>query len=116
MLHRHCCQRREGRRLVQHPLGQIRVHPHPLPLARTERPRLVPNRIRDAETAQIMDERRPSKHDDIVCRQPESDGSFGGEICDSTRMPERVWRLQIDEVGNREQRAIEVVAGDRHSK
>ena len=42
--------------LVEHSMCQVRVEPHALPLACAERPLLVPDGIRDAEAAEIVDE------------------------------------------------------------
>ena len=56
MLHGDRAERRERRRLVQHPLGQVGVQADPLPLAGAERPRLVPDRVRDAQPAEAVDE------------------------------------------------------------
>ena len=44
--------------LVQHPLGDVRVHPHALPLAGAERARLVPDRVGHAEPSEVVHEPR----------------------------------------------------------
>ena len=54
MLHCDRTERRKHRRLLEHPLGQIRVQPHALPLAGAERPALVPDRVRDPEPAKVV--------------------------------------------------------------
>ena len=54
MLHGDRAERRERGRLLQHALGEVRVQPHPLPLAGAERPRLVPDRVRDAEPPEVV--------------------------------------------------------------
>ena len=48
MLHGDRAERRERLRLLEHPLGEVRVQAHALPLAGAERPGLVPDRVRDA--------------------------------------------------------------------
>ena len=64
MLDRDRPQGRQRLRLVQHPLGQVRVESDPLPFARAERTGLVPDRIRDPEPANVMDNPGPESRQD----------------------------------------------------
>ena len=93
---------------MEHPLGEIRMHAHPLPLARSERPALVPDRVRDAEPAEVVHEAGAPERDDLGIAQPELRPGLGGELRDGARMAERVRRFQVDEVGDRQQRGVEL--------
>ena len=61
-------QRSKRPRLVEHALGQIGMHTHALPLAVAERARLVPDRIRDTQPPEIVDESRSLQHARLVLR------------------------------------------------
>ncbi len=103
-----CCdrdraQRRERLGLLEHALGQVGVQAHPLPFAGAERPRLVPDRVRDPQPAEVVNQpgtaqrahARPPSRPSCVARG-------GGEIGHGARMPEAVGRLEIDEVRDRQ--------------
>src|SRR5919198_1121219 len=47
-------ERGERGRLVQHALGQVRLHAHPLPLAGAQRAALVEDRVGYAEPAEVV--------------------------------------------------------------
>ncbi len=104
MLHRDRAQRRELVRLVEHALGQVGVEPDALPLAGAERAGLVPDRVRDAEPAEVVDEPRATKRADLAAGKAELEAGLGGQIGDRARVTEGVGRLQVDEVRDREQR------------
>ena len=55
VLDRDCGERGERIRLPQHPLGHVRLEADALPLARGERPALVPDRVRHAQAPQVVD-------------------------------------------------------------
>jgi hypothetical protein len=109
-------ERRERRRLVQHPLGQVRVQPHPLPLAGSQRARLVPDRVRDTQAPEVVDERGAPQQARLVLGQAEPAGRRRRELRDCAGVPERVRRLEIDEVGDREQRPVEGVFRERDAE
>ena len=48
--------------------------------------------------------------------RPRSRRGRGGELGDRACMPERVRRLQVDEVGDREQRVVDLVAGQHDAR
>ena len=112
MLHRDRAEWRQRLGLVQHPLGQIRMHPHALQLARAEWPALVPDRVRDAEPSEIVNETRATQRPQRVVRQPELRPGLGREIGNRLGMAERVRRLQIDEVRDRQERGVELLPGE----
>ena len=63
-------ERREAGRERQHPLRQVRMQPDALKLGLRQLGRLVPDRIRDPETADVMDQRGPPQHGHLSLRQP----------------------------------------------
>jgi hypothetical protein len=75
-------QRSKRPRLVEHALGQIGVHAHALPLAQAERARLVPDRIRDAEAAEIVHQSGPPQRSLLVLRQSQLRAAIDRELCD----------------------------------
>ncbi len=110
MLHGDRAQRRQRLGLVQHALGQVGMHPHPLPLAGAERPGLVPDRVRDSQPAEVVDEPRATQRARLALGQPELRAGRAGELGDGAGMAERVRRLQVDEVRDRQQRGVEPFA------
>ena len=88
------------------------MHAHPLPLAGAERPALVPDRVRDAEPAEAVHEPGAAQG-----RAPRSSASpsrrrrRGRELGDGAGVAERVRRLEVDEVGDRQQRGVELLVG-----
>ena len=95
------CQRR---RLLQHPLGEVRVHPHPFPFAGAERSGLVPDRVRDAEPAETVHEAGPAQRRHLVVGSPRSAPAAAASSATRARVPEHVRRLEVDEVGDRLER------------
>ena len=73
---------------------------HALPLAGAERALLVPDRIRDAEPAEVVDEPRAPQH--LRVRQAQPRARLRDEVGDRSRVAEGVRRLEVDEVGDRE--------------
>ena len=87
------------------------MQPDPLPFAGAERPALVPDRVRDAQAAEVVHQPRPAEVTHLRLRQPEPSARLRRQVRDGARMPDRVRRLEIDEVRDREQRGIEALAG-----
>ena len=56
----------------EHPLAQIRVDAHPFQLGPGQRPRLVPDGVRDAEPAEVIDARRSAQLGRVGFWQPEA--------------------------------------------
>ena len=81
-----------------------------LPLAGAERPGFVPDRVGDPEPAKVVNEPRASQRPDLWLRQPETCAGVCDEVRDGVGMAEGVGRLQVDEVGDREQRVIKLLA------
>ena len=84
---------------------------HALPLAGAERPALVPDRVRDPEPAEVVDEARPAQR---THRRPPAAASrapaCGGEIGDRAGVAEGVRRLEVDEGRDRQERRVEALA------
>ena len=80
VLHGDAPERGERFGLVQHPLGEVRVQPHPLPLAGGQRTRLVPDRVGHPEPAEAGDEPGAAQRLHVVGRQPELLAGAGGEL------------------------------------
>ena len=58
--------RSESLRLGERALGEVRMQPHALPLAEPERPGLLPDRVRDADAAEVGRKRRtPEERDGL---------------------------------------------------
>ena len=86
LLHGDPAERRERCGLVQHPLGEVRVQPDPLPLAGGERRRLVPDGVGHPEPAEAADQRRLGAATcDLVGGQPERARRGRGEVGDGLR-------------------------------
>ena len=66
MLDGDACERRKGGRLPKHPLGQVRLQAQAFPLACAERAALVPDRVRHAEPAEVVDQPGPSQQPHLV--------------------------------------------------
>ena len=77
-----------------------------------ERPALVPDRVRDAEPAEVVHE-PGAAHRRLELGQPVLDGRARRELGDGVRVTEHVRRLQVDEVRDREQRGVEAPALER---
>ena len=103
-------ERRQRGRLLQHPLGQVGLHPHPLPLAGAERPALVPDRVRDTEPPEVVHQPGPPQRSVIVVgSRPSCAARRCRELGDGrASVAERVRRLEVDEVGDRAQRRVEL--------
>ena len=102
-------QRRQRGGLLQHPLGEIRVEPQPLPFAGAQGAALVPDRVRDPEAAEVVDEAGTPKRPHVRVGQPQTGCGLGRERRDRLRVPEEVRRLQVDEVRDRDERVVEAV-------
>ena len=74
------------------------MHLHALPSAGTERPRLVPDRVRDAEPPEALHQACPSERDDLLGGHPRSFGGRGRQIRHRASVTEEVRGLQVDEV------------------
>jgi hypothetical protein len=109
VLHRDLAERRQRGRLVQHPLGQVRVHPDPLPLTRAERPGPVPDRVRHAQPAEPVHEPGPAQRPHLLRRQPEPAAGLLGQFRHRDRVPQGERRLQVHEVRDGRQRPVELV-------
>src|SRR6266567_5344499 len=105
-------QRRECLRLVEHSLGQVGVEAYALPLAGAERAGLVPDRVRDSESTEVVDEPCASQHPHLWLRQAETCAGVRDELSNRTCVSERVRRLQVDEIGDRMQGVVELLPGE----
>src|SRR5262245_57559422 len=56
----------EPGRVLEHPIGEVRLEPNALPLRAGQRTRLVPDGVRDAEAAVAGDQRGPRDVIDIL--------------------------------------------------
>jgi hypothetical protein len=90
VLHDDRAERRQRGRLLQDALGDVRLHPHALPLARAERTRLVQDGVRDPQPAKPVEQTRMAQRADLCCRHPELDAGRSGELRDGLAVPERV--------------------------
>lgn len=77
-----------------------------------ERARLVPDRIGDAEPAQIVDEGRASQGTHVLPIAASNTGGLGDQIGHSARVPGEIRALQVDQVSHRLEDVVQVGAGD----
>ena len=105
------------RRLLQHPLGEVGV---PSARAPIRRHRAAPACPRSSWTHRVVRSRGRSRHGGaFVPRRPVSPSRAAAprdEIGHGPRVSERVRRLQVDEVGDRQQRLVEPLAGQRRRR
>ena len=71
VLHGDRAQRRQGLGLVQHALGDVGVHAHPLPFAGAQRAGLVPDRVRDPQPPEVVHVARAPQRPHLALAQPE---------------------------------------------
>ena len=83
---------------------------HALPLAGPSGPRLVPDRVRDAEPPEVVDQPGAAQRARLASASPSARAGRRGELRDGARVAERVRRLQVDEVGDRQQRRVDPLA------
>ena len=81
-----------------------------------ERSALVPDRVRDAEPAEVVDQPGAPERARLGRRQPELGAGGRGEVADRPRVPQRVRRLQVDEVGDRQQGRVEAARPRRRPR
>ena len=113
MLHGDRAERRERRRLLQHPLGEVRVHPHALPLAGAERAAACPrSRSRRRAGRSRARARRAAASRTSASGSPSCAPAAAASSATARDVAERVRRLQVDEVRDREQRRVELLAGE----
>ena len=85
---------------VQHPLGVVRVDPHPFPLRRAERAGLVPDRVRDAQPAEPGDQAGAVHQPLLLGWQPQLGGSRPGQPRHGVGVAQGGRRLEVDEAGD----------------
>ena len=101
----------KSRRPGQHPIGVVRVHAHPLRLARCERAGLVQDRGRKAVHAEVVDQRGSSQGCHIARRQAGQLARSRGQAGDSARVAGPRRRPKVREVGHRLERRVELGFG-----
>jgi len=89
-----------------HALGEIRVEADPFGLSVAEPAWLVPDRVRYAQSAEIMHQPGPADQFPGPVAQAEDARSFSSEVGHSPRVTDRVRRLNVGEVGHRLQRSL----------
>ena len=110
-LNRELTQRGEPFRLAQHAQGQVRVQSHPLPLAGPERARLVPDRVRDTEPSEAVDQPGPPQawselEMTKLCGRPRR------QLGDRLGVPEHEGCLEIHERRDRAEGAVDLGAAE----
>ena len=87
------------------------MQPDPFPLARAEPAGLVPDRVRHADAADVVDQAGAPQRAHLGLCKPEVPGRHRREVGDRRRVAQRVRRLEVDEVRDRQQRRVELLAG-----
>ena len=90
MLHGDCAKRLQRVRELEHALGQVGMEADALPLTRPERPGFVPDRIRHPETAQVVNEPRPTQHPLLRGVKPKDAAGGRGKLGHRGCVAERV--------------------------
>ena len=85
---------------------------HPLELGLGQRPRLVPDRVRNPEPAEVVDACRPTQLGCVGVRQARARRGLGDELSDGVDVTHDVRRLQLGELADRLQREVELLARD----
>ena len=107
--------RGERRRLGERALGEVRVQPHALPFAEPERARLLPDRVRHADAAEVVRERGASHERDGVRRQAHAPGGGLGELGHARRVLAQPRRLEAGDRGDGRERGVDPLARDPDS-
>src|SRR5262249_2013378 len=100
MLRREGADRSQRAYTGKHALGVVWMETHSLPLRLGQRSRLVPNRVGDAEPAEIVQRAGPPWGAPLALRQSTAPCRCRRKRRDAAGMPHRVGRFQVDEVGN----------------
>ena len=87
---------------------------NPFPFTGAERPRLVPDRVGDAEPAEIVHETGTPQRANLRIRQSELGAGGRRQVSDRSGMPKRVRRLEVDEVRDRRERVVKTITGQHH--
>ena len=89
---------REGRGAGEDALRVVGMEPDLLPLGRTERSGSLPDLVRDADAADVVERGGNPESDEGVGIEPEAPSGGGSQARDTVRMPERVRRLEVRDV------------------
>jgi hypothetical protein len=103
---------RERLRVRERALGVVRVQAHALPVAQSERPRLLPDRVRHADAAEIERERRTPHLCDLAGREVQAPCRSLGQLRHGLGVSAQPARLEIGERRGDAERGIDLVAGD----
>ena len=98
---------REARDPGQHPVGEVGVHPHPLPLGAGQLGRLRPDLVGHADPADVVEVAGSAYRGDVVGREAELYGGRLGERGHVAGVAERERALEVDEVADRGQQVVE---------
>lgn len=109
MLHRDGHHRLQAVDSAQYPAGQIRIHPHPFPFSRGERPLLLPDLVGHSHFAETVHEAGTVKMRDVRRRHAQLAGRPGHQVRDTTRMPQSERRFEIDEIGHGPEQLVALV-------
>ena len=80
-------------------MGHLGVAPDDRELGFGQLARLVQDRVRDPQLADIVEERRPANLDGQACPQAESQGEGLGHLGGAPRVRTGEWALGVDDVG-----------------
>ena len=86
------------------------MQPHALPLVRRQRPRLVPDRQRDRDPPEVVDERRAAHAHRVDPAGPAALRRRARHLRHPRRVPDEIRRGEVGEVAHRGQRAVDRLA------
>ena len=92
----------------------MRMEAHSLPLAESERPRLLPDRVRHADAAEVVRERGAPHESHGSSRETHAPGGCFGELGHTRRVLAEPGRLEPGERGDRREGGVELLACDPH--
>ncbi len=106
-------ERGEQGATAQDALAQVWVQPDSLPLPGAESASMIPDPAWDADLADVVHQRRSTQSGGLVDGQPSGSSCCRRQVGDAGGVAAEPRGLHIGEVGNRAQRRVEVVGGDR---
>src|SRR5205823_9441732 len=112
MLCRNATYRPERFQPGEYPLGVVRMQAYALPLCLRKWPRLIPDRVGDADATQIMKEACPPDGPHIDFWQATALCRLRCQVGNAARMTKRVRRFQISEISNSPQDLVQACLGD----
>ena len=98
-------------RVGERALGEVRVQLHALPVGETEGSGLLPDCVRDRDSAEVERERGAPHHRHLVLRETETPRGRLGELGRALGVSAQPVRLEVGERPDHAERGVDLVAG-----